>query len=126
MSAFCSDLRLAPPVLSTNKTTIISIIFFLNALTATQTYWMLVRLGKGYIDTSAFCSALRLAPRDLSRNKTISNIIIHFYHFKLSSLVSMTTVSTPALALGYLDTCALNRKAPAYEMDYRVAVEMLR
>lgn len=74
---------------------------------------------------SAFFSALRLAPPDLTRNNTI-RISIHFCHFKLSSLVSMTTVSTPALMVGYLDTCALKRKVLTYEFDYHVSVETSR
>lgn len=82
-------------------------------------------MGVGLIDISAFCSAVRLTPPDLGTNKAIS-VSIHFYQFKLFSLVSMTTVSIQASAAGYVDTCTLMRKSLTYEFDYCVAVEMLR
>lgn len=78
----------------------------------------------GLIDTGAFCGAVCLAPHDLSTNKIIS-LSFHLYQFQLFLLVSMTRVSTPALTVEYLDTCALKRKALTYEFNYYMAVETL-
>lgn len=38
----------------------------------------------------------------------------------------MATASTPALMVGYLDTCALMRKVLTYEFNYHVSVETSR